>query len=108
MKVISKQVQIALKSATIEFNQEELEFLRDVFNVIGGDPVHSRRRISTRIRDALANVGMNMDPVENTDKEGTIYFLSADDVERRKKTKIKSGKKVLWDSRNDYEDECPF
>ena len=108
MKVISKQVQIALKSATIEFNQEELEFLRDVFNVIGGNPVHSRRRISIRIRDALANAGMNMDPVENKDKEGSIYFLSADDIELRKKTKIKSDKRVVWDSRNDYDDEVPF
>ena len=106
MKVVNKQVRTVLTSATVEFNQEELEFLRDVFNVIGGDPVHSRRRISTRIRDTLEAAGMNMAPTDNKDKEGSIYFLSADDIEHRKKTKIKSGKKVVWDSR--WDDEVPF
>ena len=107
MKIVSKQVVTVLKSATVEFNQEELEFLRDVFNVIGGDPVHSRRRISARIRDTLESAGMNMNPVDNADKEGSLFFLSPSDIENRKKTKIKSGKKTtIWDSR--WEDECPF
>lgn len=104
MKVISKNVIIALKSATIELNQEELEFLRDVFNMIGGDPMNSRRRIANRIRDSLAEAGMNMDPSGDLgDRQGDLYFLDAKDLENKNKAK---SKKILQGSR--WDDEVPF
>lgn len=106
MKVVNKQVKTVLTSATIELNQEELEFLRDVFNVIGGDPIHSRRRISAHLRDALEAAGMNMNPTDNKDKQGTIYFFSAEDLELRELRNKSKPKKVIWDSR--YDDEVPF
>jgi len=104
MKVISKKVVTTLQNATIELNQEELEFLKDVFNMIGGDPETSRRRIATRIRNSLAEAGMNMDPTGDLgDRQGNLYFLDAKDMENKNKAK---SKKIQQDSR--WDDEVPF
>lgn len=103
MKVTAKKVITTLKSVTLELNQEEVEFLRDVFNMIGGDPVNSRRRISAQMIETLRQAGMNVDATGDTnDRQGSLYFLDAKDIENRKKTT----KKKVWDSR--WDDEVPF
>lgn len=38
---------------TLNLNEEELVFIRDVLNLVAGDPVHSRRKYADRILEAI-------------------------------------------------------
>lgn len=38
---------------TLNLSNEEMRFIRDVLNLIAGDPIHSRRKYADRILEAI-------------------------------------------------------
>jgi hypothetical protein len=38
---------------TLNLSQDEMVFIRDVLNLVGGDPTHSRRKYADKILEAI-------------------------------------------------------
>ena len=47
-----------IKSVTLELTPEEAQVLADIFDFVGGDPVHSRRKYTDSIQCAMRNAGI--------------------------------------------------
>ena len=99
MPVITDIKRSGIESLKLTLNKEEIQFLVDVLNHIGGTSENSRRKIARAIRDALSNAGVNTDPRSPRDLTGNLCF---DDIPPVK------NKKVVWDSRNDNWNDLPF
>lgn len=74
MAKVSDVVAATVKSLKLELNQEEIRFLCDLFNNIGGSPVDSRRKISAGIREAMRLAGVDVEPKCPNDLCGSITF----------------------------------
>jgi hypothetical protein len=96
MAKVSDVVPAGVKGLKLELNLEELQFLCDVINNIGGCPDKSRRRISTNIRDTLRAAGVDIEPRNPGDLRGNIYFND------------KSEAKPIKDKLQIWDDEVPF
>jgi hypothetical protein len=96
MAKVSDVVPAGVKGLKLELNLEELQFLCDVINNIGGCPDKSRRRISASIRDTLRAAGVDTEPRNPADLRGNIYFHD------------KSEAKSIKDKPQIWDDEVPF
>lgn len=78
---ITNVVPTGVKSLSIELNSDEIQFLVDVLNCVGGDPVKSRRKYSADLLADLKNGGVDTSVRnlrESYDHSGSIYFVDKD------------------------------
>lgn len=59
---------------TLELEADEIQFLVDVLNRIGGSPDKSRRNISARLRTTLKQAGVDISSSQSGDATGSITF----------------------------------
>lgn len=105
MAIVSDIVPAGVKSLKIELNAEELQFLTDVLNNIGGCPDASRRRIATALRNALNSSGVDTEPKCPSDLNGSIFFEDTDITKTVKKNSRRGLTRMDYD---DARDEIPF
>lgn len=53
-KISIPQPPIEIEAFTLTLTREEMEYLNDIHQCIGGDPDHSRRKIADKMRDAIS------------------------------------------------------
>ena len=74
MAKVTDVVVDGVASLKLELNKEEIRFLCDLFNNIGGSHVDSRRRISADLREAMRAAGVDVEPKCPNDLRGNITF----------------------------------
>ena len=71
MEIIKK---VTAATYTLELDEEEAQFLRDVCNYIGGSSNNSRRRIADKLICTLERVGVTYERRTADLMDGSIYF----------------------------------
>lgn len=109
-KITNKKTSVT--SATLELSIDEITFLKDILNNVGGSPTYSRRKIADGIQAALQDVVDTHPKFKTPDIEGEIMFLDVKDKDRSyEKLKKEHYEKIARDWRNgnsDIDEEVPF